>query len=628
MVDRVLLTSATDGEFRGARFPALRSCGTGRHQSAISRRGGSPAATRRAGSARPMRSCCRRAVFRPCLRARRWLRVIPTESAITRVLELPVVRGAIESLVGPNPRFDHHFLHVTFPPEFYEARGLPNVSQHTHQDSTIDPRRAFDVQIMYYPHDVTREMGGTRFVPGTHLRVVSEAAVARYQNIRGQQHVVCPAGTLLFLHHGIWHGGGVNRSDRLRYMFKIRINPTVRQQRLWDTSDLPNDHHRAAADLPDQGSARSEQRAHDTDDTGAVVRGRHRAARVSESHPDVALSARRRDVRRRLLAHTHRKRTRREYARMNEHRENEERENEQPSKETPPDERPLTFWQIAGSTAAAAFGVQNRANRERDFNRGKPMHFIIAGIVFTVGVRAGGSDGGAVRAEQRCLFLTNDQSSLDATDDLRSIRRHRYVPRVASPRTGARRDCRRTHRGLGCADAPKPQRGRWRCCEHRRCRARDQRSGRRADVARREDGRARPGVYDRDRHHRARDAEVRRAASVECRRGRHRRIARSAERARQTRRGRSAHAGSARVPRQRRPGRADPQQRPRLDQRLSAVADERSAHRRLSVRLRPAPADQREDLARRRRRLHAEAPHRPDVRAQEPDLCTTGTGSE
>ncbi len=58
--------------------------------------------------------------------------------------------------------------------------------------------------------------------------------------------------------------------------------------------------------------------------------------------------------------------------------------NEEPSKETPPDERPLTFWQIAGSAAAAAFGVQNRANRERDFNRGKPLHFIIAGIVFTI----------------------------------------------------------------------------------------------------------------------------------------------------------------------------------------------------------------------------------------------------
>ena len=54
-----------------------------------------------------------------------------------------------------------------------------------------------------------------------------------------------------------------------------------------------------------------------------------------------------------------------------------------PNHDEQPDERPLTFWQIAGSTAAAALGVQKRANRERDFNRGKPMHFIIAGIVFT-----------------------------------------------------------------------------------------------------------------------------------------------------------------------------------------------------------------------------------------------------
>ncbi len=91
---------------------------------------------------------------------------------------------------------------------------------------------------MYFPHEVTPEMGGTRYVPSTHLRVVSEAAIARYQNIAGQKHVVCPAGTLVFTHHGLWHGGGRNRSDRVRLMFKIRLNPTVRQQRLWDTSDL------------------------------------------------------------------------------------------------------------------------------------------------------------------------------------------------------------------------------------------------------------------------------------------------------------------------------------------------------------------------------------------------------
>jgi hypothetical protein len=169
-------------------------------------------------------------------------RAYPKGSAVADLLALPFVKGAIASLVGKRPVFDHHFLHIAFPPRFYEAAGETQVSQNLHQDSTIDPRRAFDLQIMYYPHAVTEDMGGTRFVPGTHLRVVSEASIGRYQNMAGQQHVVCPAGTLLFLHHGVWHGGGINRSDRLRYMFKIRMCPTERQVRLWDTSDLPPDH--------------------------------------------------------------------------------------------------------------------------------------------------------------------------------------------------------------------------------------------------------------------------------------------------------------------------------------------------------------------------------------------------
>jgi hypothetical protein len=159
------------------------------------------------------------------------------KSALGRLLALPLVRGAIQSLLGKDPIFDHHFLHVTFPPRFHEASDHENVSQHTHQDSTIDPRLSFDVQVMYFPHAVTREMGGTRFIPGTHLRKVSEVALGRYQNIKGQQHMVCEAGTLLFLHHGIWHGGGVNLAERTRYMFKIRMRASGSQVRQWDVDD-------------------------------------------------------------------------------------------------------------------------------------------------------------------------------------------------------------------------------------------------------------------------------------------------------------------------------------------------------------------------------------------------------
>ncbi len=164
----------------------------------------------------------------------------PPGSALARLLDLPRVKGAIRSLLGEAPVFDHHFLHVTYPPRFHAAAAHENVSQHTHQDSTVDPRpQAFDVQMMYYPHAVTRAMGGTRFIPGTHLRKVSEVALGRYQNMVGQQHMVCDAGTLLFLHHGIWHGGGVNLSDDTRYMFKVRMHASGSQKRQWDLSDLP-----------------------------------------------------------------------------------------------------------------------------------------------------------------------------------------------------------------------------------------------------------------------------------------------------------------------------------------------------------------------------------------------------
>lgn len=51
-----------------------------------------------------------------------------------------------------------------------------------------------------------------------------------------------------------------------------------------------------------------------------------------------------------------------------------------------PEEEPetLTFWQVLSSTLAAAFGVQSSKNRERDFTKGKPSHFIFMGIGFTV----------------------------------------------------------------------------------------------------------------------------------------------------------------------------------------------------------------------------------------------------
>jgi ectoine hydroxylase-related dioxygenase (phytanoyl-CoA dioxygenase family) len=151
--------------------------------------------------------------------------------AVGPVLRLPAVAGIIDSLVGPDAIYDHHYAHVI------PAR--QRWSQPWHADAIIDPRRrAFDVQLFFFFHDTPREMGGTMVLPGSHLRRVNEAAISRYQNFVGQAAMICPAGSLLVCHHGIWHCGQPNLTDRPRTMLKLRLNPGGPQKRLWDTRDV------------------------------------------------------------------------------------------------------------------------------------------------------------------------------------------------------------------------------------------------------------------------------------------------------------------------------------------------------------------------------------------------------
>jgi hypothetical protein len=150
-------------------------------------------------------------------------------SGVGAMLRSPAVSGIIASLVGSEPSYDHHAVHVRAP-------GPP--SQPLHGDAVIDTRAAFDIQLMYYPEDVTAAGGGTLLVPGSHFRQINEQDIARYQNLAGQVCLECPAGTVVVLHHGLWHCGRRNRTSGVRYMFKVRLNPREEQVRLWDTSDI------------------------------------------------------------------------------------------------------------------------------------------------------------------------------------------------------------------------------------------------------------------------------------------------------------------------------------------------------------------------------------------------------
>ena len=68
-------------------------------------------------------------------------------------------------------------------------------------------------------------MGGTMVLPGSHLRRVNESDDRPLPELRRPVPTVCPAGSLLVCHHGLWHCGQPNLTRRAAPMLKLRLNP-------------------------------------------------------------------------------------------------------------------------------------------------------------------------------------------------------------------------------------------------------------------------------------------------------------------------------------------------------------------------------------------------------------------
>ncbi len=88
-----------------------------------------------------------------------------TSLPIRKVFQLPQLCGALRSLMGPDPIYNHSFVHIV-PAHHPQA-------QDWHADSIIDTRPlTFDVLVMYFPQDTPREMGAhactARVAPARH----------------------------------------------------------------------------------------------------------------------------------------------------------------------------------------------------------------------------------------------------------------------------------------------------------------------------------------------------------------------------------------------------------------------------------------------------------------------------
>lgn len=129
----------------------------------------------------------------------------------------PVVRGALASILGHDCTMNEHRHWHNRPPSPW--------SQGWHQDGANQRHHdTFCVLGMYYPHDVTIDMGPTVVLPGSHLRNCPTDQMATYGNIKGQVPIVVKGGSIAVTHYDIWHGGSINRSSRVRHMLKFLFN--------------------------------------------------------------------------------------------------------------------------------------------------------------------------------------------------------------------------------------------------------------------------------------------------------------------------------------------------------------------------------------------------------------------
>jgi hypothetical protein len=150
------------------------------------------------------------------------------DGPLERILASQKVTAVLDSLLGRNRELLRVSSHTTKPGE----GGQP-----LHVDGPRDLRGSrFDVQLLIFPQQTTQDMGGTRLVPRSHLRLVDNSCVGRYQHLAGELNAAGPAGTVYLVHSRLWHSGLRNNSDRTRRMLRVRLRG-LRQAACWNVPE-------------------------------------------------------------------------------------------------------------------------------------------------------------------------------------------------------------------------------------------------------------------------------------------------------------------------------------------------------------------------------------------------------
>ena len=147
---------------------------------------------------------------------------------LMKVIENEHVQGALVSLLGNEFELQGHRHWHCKPPHSKHMKW--------HQDG-MNNRNTFINRFLalYYPTDITADMGPTIIVPGTQFRNAPTDRMAHYTNIRGQVPLIVKAGTVALTHYDLWHGTAANTTNKKRHMIKFLLRRTKQNDKpSWD----------------------------------------------------------------------------------------------------------------------------------------------------------------------------------------------------------------------------------------------------------------------------------------------------------------------------------------------------------------------------------------------------------
>ena len=147
----------------------------------------------------------------------------------------PAIDAALTGILGPKYALCRHcHCHDLAP---------GNQAQNWHKDypfgGNVRYHRPRYTLLLYYPHEVTPDMGPTALVPKTQYYMEDPGA-----EVEGLA-LTCAAGTVVITHYELWHRATANRSTQTRYMLKFLFarteESTPEQRSTW----MPTGRHAA-----------------------------------------------------------------------------------------------------------------------------------------------------------------------------------------------------------------------------------------------------------------------------------------------------------------------------------------------------------------------------------------------